>query len=56
MAELILPATGHPASTDSAKQRAVALGEIIAQKMEGVDLEQMMDGKTMGEVMARYIG
>lgn len=53
-AELVLPAMGHPASTDSAKQRAVKLGEIIAQKMGGV--EKIMEGKTMGEVMARYIG
>jgi len=55
-AELILLTSGHPASTDSAKQRAVKLGEIIAQKMDGVDLEKIMEGKTMEEVMARYLG
>jgi predicted ATPase/DNA-binding XRE family transcriptional regulator len=54
-AELILPATGHPASTDSAKQRAVKLGEIITQKMDSVDLEKIMEGKTMGEVIARFV-
>lgn len=55
-AELILPAMNHFASTDSAKQHAVKLGEIIAQKMDGVDLEKIMNGKTMEKVMARYSG
>lgn len=54
-AELILPAMGHPASTDSAKQHAAKLSEIIAQKMDGVDLEKIMEGKTMEEVMARCV-
>lgn len=55
-AELILPAVGHFASTDSAKQRAMNLRDIVAKRMGGVDLEKIMEQKTMGDVFARYIG
>lgn len=54
-AELILPAMVHSASTDSAKQRAMKLRDVVAKRMDSVDLEKIMEDKTMEESITRYI-
>lgn len=54
-AELILFAMGHSASTDFAKQRAMKLRDIVAERMGGADLEKITEDITLEESIARYI-
>lgn len=52
---LILPAMSHSASTDEARQRAVKLRDVVVKRKDGVDLEKIMDDKTIDEIIARYV-